>query len=336
MSSPKPLRYGTIAKGIASSPDLDAVRTIQSVEMLIRDLLASGAPSISFEFFPPKSDEAAAQLERTITELGALRPTFVSVTYGAGGSTREKTLEIVTRIKRSAGIEAMAHLTCVGSTREELASVVEKIAASGVQNLLALRGDPPKGQSTFTPVEGGFRYASELTAFIRSLRGTGLCIGGAAYPEKHVECGNPAVDLNNLKRKVDAGLDFVITQLFFDNRRYWEFVERAEAAGVRVPIIPGIMPITNAAQVERFTVACGATLPFKLAAELDRRRDDPRGVMQLGVAHATSQCIDLLSGGAPGIHFYTLNRSNATKDIFTALKSIGLAGSGESAVAHHR
>ncbi|HKD05315.1 MAG TPA: methylenetetrahydrofolate reductase [NAD(P)H] [Bryobacteraceae bacterium] len=303
--------------------------------MLIRDLLASGAPSISFEFFPPKSDEAAAQLERTITELGALHPTFVSVTYGAGGSTREKTLEIVTRIKRTAGIEAMAHLTCVGSTRQELESVLEKIAASGVQNVLALRGDPPKGHSTFTPVEGGFRYASELTAFIRGLRGSGLCLGGAAYPEKHIECGNPAVDLNNLKRKVDAGLDFVVTQLFFDNRHYWEFLERANAAGIRVPIIPGIMPITNAAQIERFTVACGATLPFKLAAELDRRRDTPRAVMQLGVAHATSQCIDLLSGGAPGIHFYTLNRSNATKDIFTALKSIGLAGSAESAAAHH-
>jgi methylenetetrahydrofolate reductase (NADPH) len=293
--------------------------------MLIRELLASGPPSISFEFFPPKSDEAGAQLERTIAELSPLGPAFVSVTYGAGGSTREKTLDIVSRIKRGTGIEAMAHLTCVGSTRDELGAVVERLRESGVENVLALRGDPPKGQSAFTPVEGGFRYAAELVAFIREAHGRRLCVGGAAYPEKHPECGNPAVDLNNLKCKVDAGLDFVITQLFFDNRHYWEFVERARSAGISVPIIPGIMPITNAAQVERFTVACGATLPFKLAAELDRRRDDAKAVMQLGVAHATSQSIDLLAGGAPGIHFYTLNRSNATRDIFTALKSIGLA-----------
>jgi methylenetetrahydrofolate reductase (NADPH) len=298
--------------------------------MFIRDLLASGAPSISFEFFPPKSDEAVAQLERTIVELGALNPTFVSVTYGAGGSTREKTIEVVSRIKRGAGIEAMAHLTCVGSTREEIAAVLERLYNAGVENVLALRGDPPKGQTSFTATEGGFRYASELTAFIREAHGGRLCVGGAAYPEKHVECGNPAVDLNNLKRKVDAGLDFLITQLFFDNRQYWEFVERARACGIKVPIIPGIMPITNAASIERLTIACGTTLPFKLAAELDRRRGDPNGVTQLGVAHATCQCIDLLTGGAPGIHFYTLNRSNATKDIFTALKSIGLA---ESAVA---
>jgi methylenetetrahydrofolate reductase (NADPH) len=294
--------------------------------MLIRDLLASRAPSISFEFFPPKSDEAAAQLERTIADLGALQPGFISVTWGAGGSTREKTIEIVSRIREGAGIEAMAHLTCVGSTREELGSVIHRLEAAGIRNVLALRGDPPKGQTTFTAVEGGFRYASDLTAFIREAHGSRLCVGGAAYPEKHVECGNPAVDLNNLKRKVDAGLDFLITQLFFDNRHYWEFVERARAAGIGIPIIPGIMPISNAAQVERFTIACGATLPFKLAAELDRRRTNPEAVMQLGVAHATSQCIDLLTGGAPGIHFYTLNRSHATRDIFTALRSIGLAG----------
>jgi len=292
--------------------------------MLIRDLLASGAPSISFEFFPPKSDEAAAQLERTIAELSALSPTFVSVTYGAGGSTREKTIDIVSRIKRESGIEAMAHLTCVGSTREELGAVLRHLVGAGVENVLALRGDPPKGQTSFTAVDGGFRYAAELTEFIRASHGGGLCVGGAAYPEKHVECGNPAVDLNNLKRKIDAGLDFVITNLFFDNRHYWEFVERARAIGIGVPIIPGIMPITNAAQIERFTIFCGATLPFKLAAELDRRRDDPKAVLQLGVAHATSQCIDLLTGGAPGIHFYTLNRSHATKNIFTALKNIGL------------
>jgi methylenetetrahydrofolate reductase (NADPH) len=294
--------------------------------MLIRDFLASGPPSISFEFFPPKSDEAVAQLERTISELGELEPAFVSVTYGAGGSTREKTIDVVSRIRKEAGIEAMAHLTCVGSSRDELGSVLDRLAAAGVQNVLALRGDPPKGQTTFTPVEGGFRNADELVVFIREKHGRSLCVGAAAYPEKHLECGNPAVDLENLKRKVNAGADFLITQLFYDNRHYWEFVERARAVGITVPIIPGIMPITNASQMERVTLACGATLPFKLADQLNKRRHDPAAVMQLGVAHATSQCIDLLTGGAPGIHFYTLNRSTATRDIFNALRAIGMVG----------
>ena len=218
----------------------------------------------------------------------------------------------------------MAHLTCVEAPREQLAAILARLKAAGVENVLALRGDPPRGQSSFAPVEGGFQHASELVAFIRDAHGPDLCVGGAAYPEKHIECGNPAVDLNHLKRKADAGLDFLITNLFFDNRHYWELVERARAVGIKIPIVPGIMPITNAAQIERFTVFCGATLPFKLAAELDRRRADPRAVMQLGVAHATSQCIDLLTGGAPGIHFYTLNRSIATREIFSTLKGMGL------------
>ncbi len=292
--------------------------------MLIRDRLATGKPSISFEFFPPKSDEAAAQLERTIVELGALDPAFVSVTYGAGGSTREKTLEIVSRIREHSGIEAMAHLTCVGATREEIGAVVGRLTDAGVSNILALRGDPPKGESSFTAVEGGFSYASELTAFIRERHGASLSVGGAAYPEKHVECSDLELDLRNLKRKVDAGADFLITQLFFDNRRYWEFCSRASAAGINVPIIPGIMPITSAAQLDRW-VACGASLPFQLAEQMTARKSDPQAVMQLGVAHATAQCIDLLRGGAPGVHFYTLNRSTAAKDIFAELRVAGLA-----------
>jgi methylenetetrahydrofolate reductase (NADPH) len=292
--------------------------------MFIRDRLAAGPASISFEFFPPRSDEAVAQLERTIADLAEFQPAFVSVTWGAGGSVRQKTIDIVARIRREIGIEAMAHLTCVGVNRVEMSAILHRISAAGIQNILALRGDPPKGESTFSAVEGGFAHANELIAFIREHHRENVCVGGAAYPEKHVECGNPAVDLNHLKRKVAAGLDFLITQLFFDNNRYWEFVERARHAGIHIPIIPGIMPITNAAQVERFTVVCGATLPFKLAAELDRRRDDPAAVQQLGVAHATSQCIDLLTNGAPGIHFYTLNRSTATRNIFSALKTIGL------------
>ncbi len=289
--------------------------------MLIRDRLATGKPSISFEFFPPKSDEAAVQLEQTIVELSALDPAFVSVTYGAGGSTREKTLEIVSRIRQHAGIEAMAHLTCVGATREEIGAVVNRLVAAGVTNILALRGDPPKGETTFTPAAGGFAYASELVTYIREQHGVTLSVGGAAYPETHVECGDPTVDLENLKRKVDAGVDFLITQLFFDNRRYWQFCERARAIGIRVPIIPGIMPITSASQAKRF----GASLPGRFGEELDSRGADPRAAMQLGVAHATAQCIDLLRGGAPGVHFYTLNRSTATKDVFAELRIEGLA-----------
>jgi methylenetetrahydrofolate reductase (NADPH) len=291
--------------------------------MRIRDLLARKHPVFSFEFFPPKTDEAAAQLERTIGDLRPLEPDFVSVTYGAGGSTREKTIDIVSRIKRDTGIEAMAHLTCVGSTADDLSDVLDRLVKAGVENVLALRGDPPKGQSTFTATEGGFRYACELVSFIRTRYDSSLCVGGAGYPEKHIECGNPAVDLANLKRKVEAGADFLITQLFFDNRKYFEFVDNARAAGITAPIVPGIMPITNAGQVERFTMMCGATLPYRLAAELDRRRDDPQAVMQLGVAHATAQCIELLQCGAPGIHFYTLNRSTATMQVLTALRTIG-------------
>lgn len=289
--------------------------------MLIRERLAAGKPSISFEFFPPKSDEAAAQLERTIAELAPLEPAFVSVTYGAGGSTREKTLEIVSRIRRQAGIEAMAHLTCVGATRDEIGGVIGRLTDAGVTNILALRGDPPKGETKFSPVENGFVYANELVRFIRDSHGAGLSVGAAAYPEKHVECADAATDLENLKRKVDAGVDFLITQLFFDNRCYWDFCERARAAGIRVPIIPGIMPLTSAGQAERF----GASLPDGLTGEIERRRHDPAAIAQLGVAHATAQSIDLLRGGAPGVHFYTLNRSTATKDVFTELRVAGLA-----------
>lgn len=298
--------------------------------MRIGELLERKHPVFSFEFFPPKSDEAAAQLERTIGELRPLEPDFVSVTYGAGGSSRQKTIDIVSRIRKETGIEAMAHLTCVGSTQEEIAEVLERLVDAGVENVLALRGDPPKGQTSFTAVDGGFRYANELVSFIDSEYERKLCVGGAGYPEKHVECGNPAVDLANLKRKVDAGARFLITQLFFDNRKYFEFVQNARAAGIHVPIVPGIMPITNAGQVERFTLMCGATLPYRLAAELDRRRDDPNAVMQLGVAHATAQCIELLQAGAPGIHFYTLNRSTATMQVLTALRTMGFVAKGSA------
>lgn len=293
--------------------------------MHIEQLLARGRPTFSFEFFPPRTEEAARQLEQTISDLQELNPSFVSVTYGAGGSTRERTIEIVTRVKRETGIEAMAHLTCAGAGREDLRGVLARIRDAGIDNVLALRGDPPKGQAAFIAAEGGFQYANELVHFVRELYDSDLCLGGAGYPEKHPECGNPAVDLMNLKRKVDEGLNFVITQLFFNNQHYFEFVERARRIGIRVPIIAGIMPITNAAQIERFTVTCGATIPFDLAEELDRRRNDPKAVMELGIAHATAQSIELLERGAPGIHFYTLNRSTATREIYAALQAVGYA-----------
>src|SRR4051794_28361835 len=267
--------------------------------MFIRDILDSKRPVFSFEFFPPKTDEAAKQLERTIAELGPLEPSFVSVTYGAGGTTREKTIDIVSRIKRDTGIESMAHLTCVGATQDELKHVLDRLVDAGVENVLALRGDPPKGEKTFQFTEGGFRYANDLASFIRDRYAGKLCIGGACYPEKHPESQNPAVDLANLKRKVEHGAQFVVSQLFFDNRRYFEFVEYARDNGVQVPIIPGIMPITNANQAEKMTSMCGVSLPYRLAADLDAHRNNPEAILEIGIAHANAQCIELLRAGAP-------------------------------------
>ena len=287
--------------------------------MKIRNRLNPSDPCFSFEFFPPKTEEGVKNLLQTVEDLASLEPGFVSVTYGAGGSTRDLTLELVTRIKKVSGIEAMAHLTCVGHTREELAEVLDTLASAKIENVLPLRGDPPKGQATFEPVPGGFRYASELVGFIRE-RDYPFCLGGAGYPEGHVDTASREEDLKNLKRKVDAGLDFIITQLFFDNAFFFDFVERARRIGINVPIVPGIMPITNFDQVNRFVRLCGATVPMRLALQLEKVKDDPAAVMQLGVAHATVQCMELLSRGVPGIHFYTLNKSPATRMIVSALR----------------
>jgi methylenetetrahydrofolate reductase (NADPH) len=287
--------------------------------MRVRDVLTAGKPCFSFEFFPPKDDDGVASLFTTIGELRDLAPAFVSVTYGAGGSTRERTLELVGRIRRVVGVEAVAHLTCVGHSQGELADVLTRLRDAGVENVLALRGDPPSGQAQFTPAEGGFKYASELVAFIRG-RGLNFCLGGACYPEGHLEAADRSADMQHLVRKVDAGVEFLITQLFFDNAFYFHFVERARAAGIQVPIIPGIMPITSIAQIERFVRLCGATIPMRLTLELDKRRNDAEAVLQLGVAHAALQCAELLDRGAPGVHFYTLNRSKATRMILSALR----------------
>ncbi|QSQ27318.1 methylenetetrahydrofolate reductase [NAD(P)H] [Pyxidicoccus parkwayensis] len=288
--------------------------------MKIRNRLNPSNPCFSFEFFPPKTDEGVANLFKTLEDLAPLQPGFVSVTYGAGGSTRDRTVELVTRIKQETGIEAMAHLTCVGHTREELRELLKRLADAKLDNVLVLRGDPPQGEKTFVAPAGGFKYATELVRFIRE-EDFNFCLGGACYPEGHVETGSRDDDLRHLKEKVDAGLDFVVTQLFFDNAFYFDFVERARRAGINVPIVPGIMPITNYEQIQRFTRMCGATVPMRLALQLERVKDQPDALVQLGVAHATVQCMELLSRGVPGIHFYTLNKSPATRMIVSALRA---------------
>lgn len=288
--------------------------------MRIRELLATGRPSFSFEFFPPKTEEGSAHLLQTIESLSDLKPAYISVTYGAGGSTRDLTIDLVRRIKSQFGIETMAHLTCVGSDRDQIRSVVDRLAEGGIENVLALRGDPPKGQTEFQAVDGGFRYANELADFLRG--NWGLCIGGACYPEGHTEAVSLDADIQNLRKKVEAGAEFLVTQLFFDNQKYFDFVTRARQAGIGMPIVPGLMPITNVDQVQRFTKMCGASIPEPLLTELNQLRDSPEAVLSLGVAHATAQCLDLLAKGAHGIHFYTLNKSAATRTILTAIRSV--------------
>ena len=286
--------------------------------MRIPDAIGRNGPLYSFEFFPPKTPQGEENLYRVIDSLRQLHPTFVSVTYGAGGSTREKTVELVCRIKHDIGIETMAHLTCVGADQAEIDAVLRRLTAAGIENVLALRGDPPRDQPTFVRPANGFGFASELVGFIRR-QGYPFAIGGAGYPEGHVECRNREQDIRNLKLKVDAGLDFVITQLFFDNEDYFAFVDRARTHGITVPLVPGIMPITNFGQIERFTAMCGARIPDALRARLAAVAGDDAAVRRIGIDHATVQCRDLLARGAPGIHFYTLNQSPATRAIFERL-----------------
>jgi methylenetetrahydrofolate reductase (NADPH) len=286
--------------------------------MKIATLFQRPAPVVSFEFFPPKTEEGVEALYRAVEELRGCRPSFVSVTYGAGGSTRDRTLELVTRIQRELGITTMAHLTCVGSTRADLDETLRRLVDGGIRNVLALRGDPPKGETAFVPVAGGFRYASELVAFIRD-RGFDLCVGGACYPEGHVETRDLDPDLAHLVQKVRAGVDFLVTQLFFDNEDYRAFVRRARSAGVAVPIVPGLMPVTNVSQVQRFTQMCGARIPQELQRRLRIVEKDPAAVVATGVQWSVEQCRLLLRDGAPGLHFYTLNKSSATLAVHAAL-----------------
>ena len=289
--------------------------------MRIDERIASGSePAFSFEFFPPKTDEGERNLGRALAELSRLAPTFVSVTYGAAGSTtqKRKTIDIVRYLKRDYGMEAMAHFTCVGADVDELRQMLGLMRDAGIANVLALRGDPPQGQTEWTPTEGGLHYSRELVELIRDEYD--FAIGAACFPEVHIHATDAESDLRYLKEKVDAGARFLITQLFFDNGAYYDFVARARDIGIDVPIIPGIMPITDVNQIKRITGMCGASIPAELLHELDLRSDQPGAVSDLGVAHATLQCADLLANGAPGIHFYTLNRSPATRAILSALR----------------
>jgi methylenetetrahydrofolate reductase (NADPH) len=294
-------------------------RLVELPPVRIDEIIASrDEPVFSFEFFPPKTDEGERNLRQTLETLRALDPDYVSVTYGAGGSTRDRTVELTKWIKQHLGIEAMAHLSCVGSTREELGVILDGMEAAGIENVLALRGDPPRGQSEWTPHPGGLHYSTELAALIAG--GYPFSVGAACFPEVHPEAPDLAHDLRFLKEKVASGASFLITQLFFDNELYFRFVTEARAAGIDVPIIAGIMPITDVRQIKTITGMCGATIPPRLLEALEWRTEDPAGVLQLGVSYATLQCAELLARGAPGIHFYTLNRSPATRAILSALR----------------
>jgi len=285
----------------------------------VRELLASGQPSFSFEFFPPKDEAGEALLWRSLRQLESLRPTFVSVTYGAGGSTRDRTVAITHRIARETTMLPMAHLTCVGHSRAELRSVVGSYADAGIRNILVLRGDPPGGPgSPWTATEGGFTYASELVTLVRSLGS--FSVGVAAFPEGHREAVSLDADVTVLKAKQDAGAQFAITDMFFRASDYVGMLERARAGGVEIPIIPGIMPITNLNQIRRMAELSGREVPAEIVARVSAHDGDADAVRAEGIQIASELCQTLLGSGAPGLHFYTLNRSTATRQIYANLR----------------
>lgn len=287
--------------------------------MRICDIYRDGRFGLSIEIFPPKTPDGDEALLGTLERLAPYRPAFFSCTYGAGGSTRSRTIDWCVQIQERFRTTATAHFTCVGSTREDLLAWLAQANESGIRNIMALRGDPPQGQESFKPVEGGLRNANELVSLIREHHPE-MGIGVAGYPEKHIECHCPDVDLDNLKRKVDAGADAVFTQLFYRNRNFFEFRERYERAGIKVPLVPGIMPITEFARIKRITAMCGAVFPEDLAAKLEAVQDDKQAQFEIGVEHAIGQCRGLIDEGVPGIHLYVLNRSQACERILDALE----------------
>lgn len=285
--------------------------------MKISKLFASSPRTYSFEFFPPKDEISAVDFGINVGQLINLSPSFVSVTYGAGGSSRERTFALVDYLQNRVGMRTMAHYTCVNATRSKIYDDLSALRAAGIVNLMALRGDPQKGQENFQVQEDGFAHAADLIAWSREH--FDFCIGAAAYPEVHPEAFSAKEDLAALKGKVDAGADFLITQLFFDNQRYFQFVQAARDAGITCRIIPGIIPITAYQQLARFTAMSRAGIPDSLRADMEAYRDNPAKITQIGMDFAIRQCRDLLMMGAPGLHFYTLNKSRATVEIFQTL-----------------
>jgi len=286
--------------------------------MKLSQLFDGSRPIISIEIFPPKTADGDAALRRNISTLLKHKPAFVSCTYGAGGSTRDRTLAWCQEIQSAFATTAMAHFTCVGSTREELLDWLAQARAAGIENIMALRGDPPAGQQSFTAVEGGLGNANELVELIRATYPE-MSIGVAGYPEKHVEAPSLEQDLQNLKRKVDAGADAVFTQLFFVNENFLRFRDRCQQLGIQIPIVPGIMPITDFARIRRITSMCGSVIPEKLASQLEAVQDDADAQFEIGVQFAIQQCQELLKEGVPGIHFYALNKSDAVQRILNDL-----------------
>ena len=287
--------------------------------MRIDAIIAAEAPTFSVEFFPPKSEEATEQLYATARDLRELEPDFVSVTYGAGGSTRDGTVEITKALKDDLGFETMAHLSCVGETTEGLAATLDRIEEAGIENVFALRGDPPRGEEDFVQLEGGLGSAAELSAFIGE--GWDFAIGGACFPEVHPEAPDLETDLSYLKTKVESGAGFLITQLFFDNQVYFDFVRAARARGIEVPILAGVIPVASFAQTKRICDLCDASIPPRLEAAFAAVDGDPEREFELGVAYAAQQCAELLIAGAPGIHFYALNKAPATRAVLGSLRA---------------
>jgi methylenetetrahydrofolate reductase (NADPH) len=286
--------------------------------MRFSEVYRRGAFGLTFEVFPPKTPAGEETLFEHVAELVRLRPKLITCTYGAGGSTRNKTLDVVSKVREEFGVSVAAHLTCVGSTLDELRDYLREAQDRGIENVVALRGDAPRGEAGFAPTPGGLRYANELVAVIRSeFPGFGVAVAG--YPEKHLEAPSPDVDLENLKRKVDAGADVVITQLFYDNADFFAFRDRCERIGISVPIVPGLLPVTNFAQIQRITSLCGARLPAEFVDALARCGEDEQAQFEIGVRQATEQAADLIAHGVPGIHFYVLNKSQAAVRVIEQL-----------------
>lgn len=292
------------------------------IALRIGELHRRSGLAVSFELFPPKTPDAQARLfEENIPDLLKLSPAFLTCTYGAGGSTRGQTLEIVTRIKREFEIEAASHLTCVGSSRSELAEFLEQARAGGINNIVALRGDPPRGDESFKPHPDGFKYAADLVAFIKEKGGFDLAVAG--YPEGHPECLDKRVDWQRLADKVSAGADLIITQLFYDIHDYFEFQDYLRGKlNVKVPIVAGILPILSKQQIEKFCGLCGAKIPADVQARLDAYADDPASCRQYGIELATRMCEELIDAGVSGLHFYTLNRPGSTAAVMRNLKLV--------------